>query len=361
MSQHPLRTIQVLVADDSAVMRTALSQMLKSDPRIQICGFARDGKEAVVKARVLKPDVITLDVEMPVLDGIQALKQIMSEYPCPVIMISSQTLHGAEVTLEALDAGAFDYIPKEELWCASSGLLLRQVLLDKIEAAAQSVLAQRERVSLPLLTPFRRDSRLEKDNLPLPRIVVIGASTGGPNALQDVLTNLPGDLPVPILIVQHMPPGFTGPFARRLDGFCRLRVHEAQQGEPLQPGTAYVAPAGLHTILFLNSQAVVCVYLTEIPADTPHKPSVDVAMLSAARVFGRYALGVILTGMGNDGLRGMTAIRNAGGITIGQDQATSAVYGMPRVCAEGGILHKILPLSAIPDEVLAALQCRAAV
>jgi len=180
----------------------------------------------------------------------------------------------------------------------------------------------------------------------------MGASTGGPKALEDILTALPGDFPVPVVVVQHMPPGFTAPFARRLDGLCEVRVHEARQGEPLEFGTVYIAPAGKHLTVFTSTRSP-CLCVSDFPSDTLHKPSVDVTMLSVAHIFGRHSLGVILTGMGNDGLRGMTAIYESGGITIGQDEATSAVYGMPRACAEHGALQKVLPLDSIADEILA--------
>jgi len=183
----------------------------------------------------------------------------------------------------------------------------------------------------------------------------MGASTGGPRALEDILTALPGDLPIPVVVVQHMPPGFTAPFAKRLDGLCEVRVHEARQGETLKFGTVYIAPAGRHLTVFASTRSTPCLCKSDYPADTLHKPSVDVTMLSVANVFGRHALGLILTGMGTDGLRGMTAIHDCGGITIGQDEATSAVYGMPRACAEHGVLQKVLPLNFIADEVLA--QC----
>ena len=352
-----LSEIRVLIADDSVVTRAALTQLLKSSPRIQICGFARNGVEAIERARLLEPDVITMDVTMPVLDGIHALKQIMKERPCPVIMVSSSTLDGAAVTLEALDAGAFDYIQKEDLRHATNGFALRHVLLEKIEAAARSHLAPRRstlRSSHVVSCSIQRSASARDETQGVPRIIVIGASTGGPQALQEVLTAFPGDLPAPVLVVQHMPPGFTAPLASRLDGLCRLRVHEARQGELLERGTAYRAPAGQHTSLFASPRGAVSLFLSQTPAETLHKPSVDVAMLAVAQIFGSHSLGVILTGMGSDGLRGMTAIRDCGGITIGQDEATSAVYGMPRSCAEHGVLRKILPLPEIAGEVLAA-------
>ena len=346
--------IRVLVVDDSVVMRSVLARMLKGTPRIQICGFAKDGAEAVEKAKQLEPDVITLDIEMPVLDGIAALKQIMRARPCPIIMVSSMTYHGAQITLDALSAGAFDYIPKEELCRATTAFHIKHVLLDRIEAAARSPFSSgRHRLFHNASVAIQHSPAALSQTQSIPKVIAIGASTGGPKALEDILTALPGDLPVPVIVVQHMPPGFTAPFAKRLDGLCEVRVHEARQGELLEFGTVYIAPAGKHLTVFTSTRSAPCLCISDFPSDTVHKPSVDVTMLSVAHAFGRHALGLILTGMGNDGLRGMTAIHEAGGITIGQDEATSAVYGMPRACAEHGVLQKVLPLNFIADEVLA--------
>jgi two-component system, chemotaxis family, protein-glutamate methylesterase/glutaminase len=350
--------VRVLIADDSTVMRTALVRMLESSPIIRVCGTARNGVEAVEKTKLLQPDVVTMDVHMPVLDGIQALKQIMREAPCPVLMVSSLTLDGAQITLEALEAGAFDYLPKEDLCHEAAALQLRYQLVEKIEAAARSPLALGKK-------PFRSTfiACLESDiasSHVAPRALVLGTSTGGPKALQDILPELPGDLPVGLLVVQHMPPGFTAAFAKRLDGLCRLSVREARHGDLFEPRTVYIAPAGQHMTIFNNRSHQVQICLSDFPANTTHRPSVDVTMLSVAELFGEYALGIILTGMGCDGVEGMTAIRDAGGITIGQDEATCAVYGMPRVCASRGVLQKVVALDQIPAHILGALKYRAA-
>lgn len=347
--------IRVLITDDSAVMRTALSRMLESSPGIRVCGTAKNGMEAVEKNNLLRPDVITLDVEMPVLDGMKALKQIMREKPCPVIMVSSATQEGAEITLEALDAGAFDYLPKEDLQRATHALKLRQSLIEKIEAAARSSLARRIRGILPAIAPVSGRDALGGIFTLVPKIVVVGTSTGGPKALQEILPTLPADLPIAVLAVQHMPPGFTAPFAKRLDGLSKVRIREARQGEAVEPGTVLIAPAGQQTTVYTNGGSKVSICLSDTPHDTPHKPSVDVTMASVAEVFGRHSMGIILTGMGSDGLQGMSAIRAAGGITIGQDEATCAVYGMPRCCAESGVLQRVVPLSEVPRQILQAL------
>jgi len=350
--------VRVLIADDSTVMRTALVRMLESSPIIRVCGTARNGVEAVQKTKILQPDVVTMDVDMPVLDGIQALKQIMRESPCPVVMVSSLTLEGAKVTLDALEAGAFDYLPKEDLCHEAGALQLRYDLVEKIEAAARSPLALRKKPFHALALGFVDNALLNRSHV-VPKLVVLGTSTGGPKALQEILPELPGDLPVGILVVQHMPPGFTAAFAKRLNGLCKLSVREARHGEMVEAGTVYVAPAGQHTTIFNNGLHQPTLSLSDLPSETVHKPSVDVTMLSAADLFGEYTLGIILTGMGCDGLEGMTAIRDAGGITIGQNEATCAVYGMPRACADRGILQKVLPLSQIPQQILLALRYRA--
>ena len=335
--------IRVLVADDSAVMRTALSNMLQASPLVRVCGTARDGIETVEKTKLLRPDVVTLDVQMPRMDGIEALKRIMGECPCPVIMVSRMTQEGAEVTIEALSAGAFDYLPKEDLQNNGDLLRLQRSLLEKVEAAAHSSLASNRIVysSPPPIIALREKSQV------VPKIAVIGTSTGGPKALQEIIPELPEKLPIPVLIVQHMPRGFTGPLAKRLDGISKLNVCEAGEGDQIEAGTVYIAPAGQHTTLF-GSGASVWVSLSDEPADSMHKPSVDVTMSSVAEVFGRYALGIILTGMGSDGVKGMRAIQDAGGITVGQSEATCAVYGMPRSCAETGVLQRVVPLMEVP-------------
>lgn len=353
-SDHCPKPIRVLVADDSAVARTVVSRALRAHAFIEVCGIASNGLEAVEQAKRLHPDVISLDVDMPVLDGIQALQRIMQEAPCPVLMVSSLTLEGAEVTIEALQAGAFDYVPKEDLHRALNAVEFRHELIDKIEAAAKSPLARRKQAQIPKqsrpVTPIECSS--------VPEIVVIGTSTGGPGALQQILTSLPADLPVPVVVVQHMPPGFTAPLAKRLNTISPLQVREAKQWEALAAGNVYIAPAGRHTNLAAIPHRPTCIHLSHSPEGTLHKPSVDVTMTSVAQVFGSSAMGIILTGMGCDGLQGMTAIRDAGGLTLGQDEASCAVFGMPKSCAQHGVLRALVPLSEIPAHILMVLRYR---
>lgn len=348
--------IRVLIADDSLVMREVLRRMVESAPTLEVCGTARDGEETLAKVHELDPNVVTLDVEMPLLNGIEVLKRIMRDSPRPVIMISSHTQHGAEVTLEGLSIGAFDYLPKSENGRSPDPRKFRRELIAKIEAAAARGRIQDGDAPMQLLPPIVPKNREEGHSVPA--IIALGTSTGGPKALEEILPELPPDLPVGMIVVQHMPPGFTGPLAQRLNMLSAIKVCEAQHGDVVQPATVYIAPAGKHLTVAREPGRKTVLILSDEPPDTLHRPSVDVMMLSVAEAFGRCSLGIILTGMGSDGLLGMTAIRRAGGITLGQDEATSTVYGMPRACAENGILEKILSLEEIPEGILQALQYR---
>jgi two-component system chemotaxis response regulator CheB len=357
-SQPKASQIRVLVVDDSAFMRTALSRMIGLDPDLRVVGAVASGAEALQTIATLDPDVITLDVEMPGLDGMETLRRIMAQFPRPVIMVSSLTLKGAEITFNALAAGAFDYVPKQLSATSLDILHIRDGLLAKIKAAAESRHSKDQfnlqrkppRAEVPERTPAAPASAAT--------MVALGISTGGPKALQEMLPQLPVDLPVPILIVQHMPAGFTAPFAQRLNNLCAIAVCEASHGEVVRPGVVYFAPAGLHMTVDrpTNSRTVIC--LTDKPEDQLHRPSADVLMQSVASAFHSEAVGVIMTGMGSDGAQGMNAIHREGGFTLGQDEASCAVYGMPRVCAEMGILDKVVPAARIPHEILQAVRYR---
>lgn len=357
-TQRPNSQIRVLIVDDSAFMRTALSRMIGSDPDICVVGTASSGSEALQRVPSLAPDVITLDVQMPGLDGLQTLSRIMAEFPRPVIMVSSLTLKDAEATFNALTAGAFDYVPKQLSSASLDILHLQDDLIAKIKAAAES------RHSPKALTAPRKPSRavarpIRETSISPPAIVAIGISTGGPKALQDILPILPANLPVPILVVQHMPLGFTAPFAKRLNTLCSISVCEAVHGEAVVAGTVYLAPAGFHlTVERGSSRTAIC--LSHKPENQLHVPSADIMMQSVASAFGPLAMGIIMTGMGSDGAQGMSAIHREGGITIGQDEASCTVYGMPRACAELRILDRVVPLSQIPHEILQATRCRKA-
>jgi len=349
------RLIRVLVADDSAFMRTALTRMIESDPGLRVSDTAQNGNEALEKIRASQPDVVTLDVEMPGLDGLETLRRIMKDFPRPVIMVSSLTQEGAEITLEALDIGAFDYVPKQLSYVSLDIIKIRDDLVAKIKAAAN---VGRPSVKKPVQAVATSRVPAYSAFSVVPEIVAVGTSTGGPKALQQILPLLPSDLGVGVLIVQHMPPGFTAPFARRLNNLCKIAVREATQGENIAPGVVYIAPAGQHMVASRRGSSSVALQLSDLPQGMLHKPSVDVMMLSVADVFRGLSMGIIMTGMGADGLQGMKAIAGAGGLTVGQDEASCIVYGMPRSCAEAGVLRRVVPLNDIPAVILQATRYR---
>jgi two-component system, chemotaxis family, protein-glutamate methylesterase/glutaminase len=349
--------IRVLVVDDSAFMRTALARMIASDPAFEVVATAGSGSCALEKIASLNPDVVTLDVEMPGLDGLGTLRCIMNQFPRPVIMVSATTEKDAAVTFDALGAGAFDYVPKQLSPTSLDIVHIRSDLLAKIRAAS---LLRRPTPTCPSRKPTRSsESKARVASSTAPEIVALGTSTGGPKALEQILPRFPSDLSIPILIVQHMPPGFTASFAQRLDRLCSITVCEALHGQPIQAGTAYIAPAGQQMRIERHLSGlypIIC--LDAGPDNAVHVPSVDILMQSVARIFKNRSMGVILTGMGSDGAEGMTAIYRQGGLTIGQDQASCAVYSMPRACAELGVLIRTVPLSDIPAEILQATRSR---
>jgi two-component system, chemotaxis family, protein-glutamate methylesterase/glutaminase len=347
------KPIRVLVADDSAFMRTALTRMIESDPGLRVGGTAQTGQEALDKIPRLNPDVVTLDVEMPGINGLETLRHIMKEFPRPVIMVSSLTQEGAETTLEALSIGAFDYLPKQSSFVSLDIVKIRDDLIAKIKAAASSHQRRRAPITPPTSTPAPQ-VRYTSSHPPA-SLVALGTSTGGPKALQEILPMLPADLSVPVVIVQHMPPGFTGPFARRLNNLCKIQVQEAQADEQLEAGVVYIAPAGKHITVHRQSSSRAAVRLSHLPENSLHTPSVDVMMLSVAEAFHSLAMGVIMTGMGADGAKGMQAIAREGGVTVGQDEASCTVYGMPRACADSGILQRVVSLQQIPQQILHAI------
>ena len=347
--------IRVLIADDSAFMRSALSRMVSSDPALQVIGTAVDGVDALEKTIALNPDVVTLDIQMPRIDGLEALRRIMAQSPRPVVIVSSLTHQNAEATLTALAIGAFDCVSKQPDPMSLDIDHLRDVLVASVKAAADS-----RRRAAPPQSPRKPVRSVPESPAPstTPAVIAIGTSTGGPKALQEILPQLPGDLGIPILIVQHMPVGFTTPFARRLDTLCQLRVREASHGAEVDGSVIYVAPAGMHMTVFRSPTSKARIVLSSNCGGKLHVPSVDVLMLSVAEHFGPQAMGVIMTGMGADGLEGMRAIHRRGGFTIGQDEASSAVYGMPKVCFHAGCLLKTVALEEIPKHILLAARYR---
>lgn len=344
-------TIRVLVVDDSAFMRKAISMMINDDPEIEVIGTARDGIDAIEKVKSLKPDLMTLDVEMPRMDGITALKRIMKENPLPVLMVSSMTVEGARATVDALSAGAVDFIPKQLSYVSLDITKIKGDLIAKIKAIAQ----RRAKIfSRPLsnrIYSSREPSTLRLVNA---QIVTIGISTGGPFSLQKVIPLLPSDFPVPIAIVQHMPPHFTKSLADRLDSISRLEVCEAEEGMELSKGKVYIAPGGLH-MKFTREGGTVRTNISKDPGDTLHRPSVDVMFSSALEMFGGRVLATVMTGMGHDGLEGARLIKQAGGKIIAQDEETSVVYGMPRSIVDADLADAVVPLEEIAATLTSAL------
>ncbi len=362
--------IRVLVVDDSTFMRGALVRMIEKDSRFKVIDTAVNGKEGVEKAQVLQPDVITMDVEMPVMTGIEALTEIMRTVKIPVIMVSTLTESGATTTLRALEIGAFDFIPKALNDKDKNIFRGAELIHEKLLAAAQSrgaqiapAPAQTTSVSPQPLSsvsphPATPSALLSapamKVPLPAPskvarvtaKTVVIGSSTGGPKALQQVISQLPAGLPVPVLVAQHMPPQFTLALAKRLDETCPIKVVEAQAGMVPQPGTVYIAPGGMHMRLEPTG-----LRLNEDVGESPYKPSVDVLAESVRNLFGKQVLGVMLTGMGADGAREFKRLKDQGAHIIAQDQASSVVYGMPRAVVENGGTSEVLALDAIGPRI----------
>ncbi|ANA41560.1 MULTISPECIES: protein-glutamate methylesterase/protein-glutamine glutaminase [Geobacter] len=357
MLQNQTRKLRVLVVDDSSFMRMVIRSVLEKDPAIEVVGIAVDGMEGVEKALALRPDLITMDIEMPRLDGISALKQIMAKCPTRVLMVSTLTCEGAKATFDALDAGAIDYIPKNVTDSADAQRVFREELLRKVKGAASSIFGRPMTTSAPrtIIAPPRQVRPAPRPSQALTgkfHYVGIGASTGGPVALQEVLGRIPGNYPHGIVVAIHMPKAFTGPYAERLNSKCSLQIKEANDGDIIQPGVVLVAPGGRHMALVRqgNSIAVRTLSTAECPQYI-YIPSVDHMMTTLADATNGSALGVILTGMGSDGFKGMKHLKSKGGITIVQDEATSTIYGMPRACIEGGVADTVLPLTQIGSEI----------
>ncbi|MBN1217762.1 MAG: chemotaxis response regulator protein-glutamate methylesterase [Anaerolineae bacterium] len=337
-------SIGVLIVDDSAFIRYAVGKFLAADPDIEIVGYARDGLEALTQIPALKPEVVILDVEMPRMDGLTALKRIMAECPTPVVMLSALTQHGAQTTIRALMRGAVDFVPKPD---AKTDIhTVSQELIDKVKTAAGSRPAPlRASKTAPLLTPTKRGPRpLQKEDT----LIVIGASTGGPRALQVLLSALPGDLSASVLIVQHMPPHFTRSLAQRLNEKSALVVQEAADGDRLARGLVLLAPGNFH-IRFKGFRQIA---LDQGPRRHHVRPAADVTMEAAAEYHGANVIGVILTGMGQDGTEGARAIKVAGGQIIAEHESTSVVYGMPGSVVRAGLADRIVPLPQIAPALL---------
>ena len=340
--------IRVLVVDDSAFMRKALSMMLERDAEVRVIDTARDGQQALDKIAEHDPDVVTMDIEMPRMDGLTALRHIMDETPRPVLMVSSLTRDGAEATVKAMEAGAVGFLPKQRSRVSLKITEIEDDLVQRIKSAAGSnTRVLQRRLGAPSATgTAKRCDDGEAFVFRRAQLIAIGVSTGGPFALQRVIPTLPADLPVPVAVVQHMPPHFTRSLANRLNANSALHVVEAEDGMPLEAGTVAIAPGGHHMVFRSGARATI-VKTPEEPEDTLHRPSVDVMMTSASEHFNGRVLGLIMTGMGKDGLNGATAIKERGGRIMAQDEASSVVYGMPRAVAEAGVTDCVLPMEKL--------------
>ena len=356
---------RVVVVDDSALVRGLLAEIIDRQPDMCCIGAAADPLVAREMIRNLNPDVITLDVEMPRMDGLDFLSRLMRLRPMPVVMVSTLTERGADVTLKALELGAIDFVAKPKIGVADGLRQLGADITEKIRTAAKARVSRLAAAPAAAgaapgaVTPPRPSPMAALGRLSTEKIIFIGASTGGTEATRELLTALPADSPA-VMITQHMPPGFTRSYAARLDGLCRIRVAEARDGERVLPGHAYIAPGGFH----LSVERSGANYVARVQDGEPvnrHKPSVEVLFDSAAKVVGRNALGVMLTGMGADGARAMKTMRDAGSFNLVQDEASCVVFGMPREAIAQGAAHEVLPLARIAPRLLEWLRANAGV
>ncbi|MDH0308178.1 protein-glutamate methylesterase/protein-glutamine glutaminase [Aeromonas caviae] len=367
--------VKVLVVDDSSFFRRRVSEIINQDPLMTVIDTAQNGREAVDKAQQLRPDVITMDIEMPVLDGISAVREIMAKCPTPILMFSSLTHEGAKATLDALDAGALDFLPKKFEDIARDKDEAVNLLQQRVKEIARKrfLMATRPRApepaARPAVTGTLNRPLAERQSEPVRaaaapaafkrsgksyQLVAIGTSTGGPVALQNVLTKLPGDFPHPILLIQHMPATFTAAFAARLNGLCQIGVKEAQDGDVLKPGQAYLAPGGKQMLLEGRGPGA-RLRIIDGNDKVNYKPCVDITFASAAKTYGDKVLAIVLTGMGADGRDGARLLKEQGATIWAQDEASCVVYGMPQAVAKAGIASESLPLDRVAQRILVEL------
>ncbi len=339
--------IKVLVVDDSFLMRKIISDAINADPLLEVIDKAKNGKEALEKILDLKPDVVTMDVNLPIMDGISVLEEVMKKQPTRIIMVSAYTREGTNATIKALEAGAVDFIAKPSGEISLDIYKLKDEIVSKIKLAANikiNKFSSREDI---LLTAGPKDA----DFIAIDKLVIIGASTGGPRAILDVMQSIPVGLSATFLIVQHMPKGFTASFAERIAWQSGVKSKEAEDGDLLSLGKAYIAPAGYHMVLERQGSKI----LLRLNQDEPVnfvRPAIDVTMISAAEIMGSKVLGVILTGMGKDGLEGARKIKGKGGRIIIQDEATSVVWGMPKAVYDAGLADIVLPISGVAQAIV---------
>jgi len=344
--------VRVLVVDDSAFMRRVIADAIASQPDMEVAGVAHNGLDALLKVEQLQPDVVTLDVEMPDMDGLTALRHLMARYPRPVVMLSSQTQHGAITTLRALSIGAVDFVAKPSGAISLDFSRVREELLQKIRGAALA----RVRAQVASTRRPPEATRVPRAKYPgaFEHLVVIGCSTGGPRALAALVPELPAEAPTAYLIVQHMPAGFTRSLAERLDASGPIAVREAVAGDRLEGGTALVAPGDYHLRLSPSG----AVELDQAARVHGVRPSVDVALESVSERFGSKTVAVILTGMGQDGAAGAAVVRQAGGYVLAEDESTCVVWGMPRAVVERGLAHRVAPLDGIAEAIASIVSAR---
>lgn len=338
--------IRVLVVDDSALMRKRISDMINSDEECEVIATARNGEEALKTVSILKPDVITLDIELPKMDGVTALKYIMSEWPTPIVIVSGYTQYSGEETIKCLEYGAIDLVIKPSGPISIDIDKVKDELLTKIKAA--------NRANLKIFRPFiaQRPAYTKPQELITDKLVVIASSTGGPRALVDLLPNLSADLPAAVLVIQHMPEGFTHAMAQRLNLEAKIIIKEAQDGEQILQGKALIAPGGFNLLLEHDISKGPIVRLQKGPRRHGVCPCADITMESVGPLYKQNCLGVILTGMGNDGVEGLRIIKENGGKTISQDQSTSVVYGMPKAAIDAKVADKVLPIYGIAEQIM---------
>jgi two-component system chemotaxis response regulator CheB len=353
--QHAAVKIKVLCVDDSALVRSLMTEIINSQPDMMVCATAPDPLVARELIKQHNPDVLTLDVEMPRMDGLDFLEKLMRLRPMPVVMVSSLTERGSEITLRALELGAVDFVTKPRVGIRDGMLEYSEKLADKIRAASRARVRQTPNAAhAPAASAAHKPSaNLNNPLVSTEKLIIVGASTGGTEAIRELLVPLPPDAPG-VMIAQHMPPGFTKSFAQRLDGLCRISVKEAEHGERVLPGHAYIAPGHAH-LLLVRSGANYVAHLSDEPPVNRHRPSVDVLFRSAAQHAGKNALGVILTGMGRDGAQGMLEMQQAGAYTFAQDEASCVVFGMPREAIATGGVSEVAPLSEMSRRVMARL------
>jgi two-component system chemotaxis response regulator CheB len=340
------RLKKVLIVDDSFFIRKIFSDMFNGTKDFQVVGTAQNGLEAIGKIKSLSPDLVTLDIEMPVMNGLDALKIIMRDMPLPVVVVSSQTKEGSEETVKALLYGAVDFVTKDKNDLDTVKKMLLAICRDAVNAnilELQKNSAAQKPVDIPAIGAKAKE-----------RLVAIGTSTGGPKALQEVIPNLPANLPCAVAVVQHMPPGFTKSLADRLNACSQVNVKEAENNEPLQKSTVYVAPGDFH-MRFARERGAALIKLSKDPPVGLHRPAVNTMFESAAQVYGANCVAVLLTGMGQDGAAGMAKIKKENGYTIAESQETAIVYGMPKAAAELGVVDKVLPLHEIANAIVMAV------